>query len=95
MTTYMMTLRGLGLLRTGVLLPGMPAISQAADAPPPPPAEAIDTTTQTTSDAESAPPAPDTEAHQPNLVGRTGATGVICRSDRRHDWRAGDPRIER
>ena len=53
------------------------------------------TTTQETSTApattETAPPP---QSANPNLVGPTGATGVIRRSDRRQDRRAGDPRID-
>ena len=49
-----------------------------------------ETTTESTS-AQDAPP-PQSE---PNLVGPDGATGVIRRSDRRQDRRAGDPRINR
>jgi len=39
-------------------------------------------------------PASQPQANQPNLVGPTGATGTIRRSDRRQDRRAGDPRID-
>lgn len=96
MTDSRMTLRGLAwLLLAGGLQPSMPVIAETAGAPLPPSAEATETATQTTTGAESAPPAPDAGVHQPNLVGPTGATGVIRRSDRRQDRRAGDPRIER
>ena len=37
---------------------------------------------------------PTAQTHQPNLVGPTGATGVIRRSDRRQDRREGNPRID-
>ena len=46
---------------------------------------------------EQPPPPEQTQqqtTQQPNLVGPTGATGVIRRSDRRQDRRAGDPRID-
>lgn len=51
------------------------------------------TTVEETTTTDSSEPASQT--HQPNLVGPTGATGVIRRSDRRQDRRAGDPRIDR
>lgn len=51
------------------------------------------TTVEETTTTEASEPASQT--HQPNLVGPTGATGVIRRSDRRQDRREGNPRIDR
>lgn len=54
-------------------------------------------TTQTVEETTTTTP-PDTSTsssqNQPNLIGPTGATGVIRRSDRRQDRRDGDPRID-
>jgi hypothetical protein len=61
---------------------GETAGTESVEAAPPPEAEAQqqqETTEQTS---------------QPALVGPKGATGVIRRSDRRQDRRAGDPRID-
>ena len=53
------------------------------------------TTTETTSETEQAAESESVEGSDaPNIVGPTGATGVIRRSDRRQDRRAGDPRID-
>lgn len=49
--------------------------------------------TTTVQEVEAAPPPPPAQS-DPNLIGPTGATGVIRRSDRRQDRRAGDPRID-
>ncbi len=55
-------------------------------------------TTKTVEETSTAPATTETESSTqsatPNLVGPTGATGVIRRSDRRQDRRAGDPRID-
>jgi hypothetical protein len=54
-------------------------------------------TTQTveeTTSTESTETAAQPQAVQPRLIGPAGATGVIRRSDRRQDRRAGDPRID-
>ncbi len=48
----------------------------------------------TSGDSTSQDTAPANQARQPNLIGPTGATGVIRRSDRRQDRRAGDPRLD-
>ena len=52
----------------------------------------VEETTTAPATAETAAPPP--QSTTPNLVGPTGATGVIRRSDRRQDRRAGDPRID-
>jgi len=55
-------------------------------------------TTKTVEETSTEPATTETESSTqsttPNLVGPTGATGVIRRSDRRQDRRAGDPRID-
>jgi hypothetical protein len=53
-------------------------------------------TTTTGTPPETAPqdPAPASPAAGRKLLGPTGATGTIRRSDRRQDRRAGDPRID-
>lgn len=54
------------------------------------------TTIESTSEAEQQATESGEEAATdlPNIVGPDGATGVIRRSDRRQDRRAGDPRID-
>ena len=53
------------------------------------------TTTETTAETEQASESESVEGRDdPNIVGPTGATGTIRRSDRRQDRRAGDPRID-
>ena len=50
------------------------------------------TVEETTTSQPEAPPPPQSTA--PNLIGPTGVTGTIRRSDRRQDRRNGDPRID-
>ncbi|MGB5198854.1 MAG: hypothetical protein WBN68_21705 [Sedimenticolaceae bacterium] len=57
------------------------------------------TTTQTVEETTGTAPASEEATSQPqstgpNLIGPTGATGVIRRSDRRQDRREGNPRID-
>lgn len=58
-------------------------------------------TTKTVQEATSDAPASATEqtapaaSTAPNIIGPTGVTGVMRRSDRRQDRREGDPRIDR
>ena len=52
------------------------------------------TVQETSTEPATAETAPPPQSATPNLVGPTGATGVIRRSDRRQDRREGDPRID-
>jgi len=53
------------------------------------------TTTETTDETEQTSESESVEGRDDhNIVGPTGATGTIRRSDRRQDRRAGDPRID-
>jgi L,D-peptidoglycan transpeptidase YkuD (ErfK/YbiS/YcfS/YnhG family) len=54
-----------------------------------------ETVQETSTEPAAAETAPPTQSSTPNLIGPTGATGVIRRSDRRQDRREGDPRIDR
>lgn len=55
-----------------------------------------DGSTTTVEETTTADPQPTTAVpvYDPNLIGPTGATGTIRRSDRRQDRRAGDPRLD-
>jgi hypothetical protein len=52
------------------------------------------TVEETTTSGDSSSDDTDYQTRQRNIVGPTGATGTIRRSDRRQDRRAGDPRLD-
>jgi hypothetical protein len=54
----------------------------------------VEETTGTPPETAPQDPAPASPAAGRKLLGPTGATGTIRRSDRRQDRRAGDPRID-
>lgn len=54
----------------------------------------VQETTTNSDPATAQQPAAEPQVQTPRLVGPTGATGVIRRSDRRQDRRAGHPRID-